>query len=113
MRARAKAGERPPEVVLVASNHPDHRELSEFFGVPFHHLPVDDDPAAQEAALSDLLVAERVDLVVLARYMRILSAAFVAARPNRILNLHHSFLPAFVVSQPHPPAHGRGGQAVL
>ena len=106
--ARAKAGELPAEVVLVASNHPDHRELSEFFGVPFHHLPVGDDPAAQEAALSDLLVAEQVDLVVLARYMRILSPEFVAARPNRIINIHHSFLPAFAGASPYRQAFGRG-----
>ena len=110
--ARAKAGELPAEVVLVASNHPDHRDLSEFFGVPFHHLPVDDDPAAQEAALSDLLVAERVDLVVLARYMRILSPEFVAARPNRIINIHHSFLPAFVGAQPYRQAHERGVKVI-
>ena len=100
------------DVVMVASNHPDHRELSEFFGVPFHYLPVGDDPAAQEAALSDLLVAERVDLVVLARYMRILSPEFVAARPNRIINIHHSFLPAFVGAQPYRQAHERGVKVI-
>jgi formyltetrahydrofolate deformylase len=110
--ARAKAGELPADVVMVASNHPDHRDLSEFFGVPFHHLPVDDDPAAQEAALSDLLVAERVDLVVLARYMRILSPDFVAARPNRIINIHHAFLPAFVGAQPYRQAHERGVKVI-
>ena len=110
--ARAKAGELPADVVLVASNHPDHRELSEFFGVPFHHLPVGDDPADQEAALAALLDAEQVDLVVLARYMRILSPGFVATRPNRIINIHHSFLPAFVGAQPYRQAHERGVKVI-
>ena len=96
----------------MASNHPDHRELSEFFGVPFHHLPVGDDPAAQEAALAALLDEEQVDLVVLARYMRILSPEFVATRPNRIINIHHSFLPAFVGAQPYRQAHERGVKVI-
>ncbi len=109
---RWAAGELPAEVALVASNHPDHAELARFHGVPHHHLPVGDDPGAQEAALLDLLVAERVERVVLARYMRILSPAVVDAFPNRIINIHHSFLPAFVGAQPYRQAHQRGVKVI-
>ncbi len=106
--ARSRAGELPAEVALVASNHPDHAELAAFSGVPFHHLPVGDDPAAQERALLDLLLAERIERVVLARYMRILSPAVVEAFPSRIINIHHSFLPAFIGANPYRQAHERG-----
>ena len=106
--ARWRSGELPADVALVASNHPDHAELAAFSGVPFHHLPVGDDPAAQERALVDLLTSERIERVVLARYMRILSPAFVEAFPSRIINIHHSFLPAFVGAQPYRQAHERG-----
>ncbi|MFZ4519426.1 MAG: formyltetrahydrofolate deformylase [Microthrixaceae bacterium] len=109
---RWSAGELPAEVVLVASNHPDHAELARFHGIPHHHLPVGDDPGAQEAALLDLLVAERVERVVLARYMRILSPAVVDTFPNRIINIHHSFLPAFVGAQPYRQAHQRGVKVI-
>jgi formyltetrahydrofolate deformylase len=110
--ARAAAGELPAEIALVASNHPDHRPLAEFHGVPYHHLPVGDDPAAQERALLDLLRAERIERVVLARYMRILSPAFVDAFPNRIINIHHSFLPAFVGANPYRQAYERGVKVI-
>ncbi len=110
--SRAHAGELAAELVLVASNHPDHSELCGFFGVPFHHLPVGEDPPAQEAALSLLLDSEGIELVVLARYMRILSAQFVERRPNRIINIHHSFLPAFVGANPYRQAHERGVKVI-
>jgi formyltetrahydrofolate deformylase len=75
---RWHAGELPGRLVLVASNHPDHQQVTESFGVPFHHLPVDaNDPTAQEAALEDLLVRSGARLIVLARYMRILSAPLI------------------------------------
>jgi formyltetrahydrofolate deformylase len=106
--SRWHAGELAAELVLVASNHPDHRELCGFFGVPFHELPVGDDPAAQDLAMRQLLAAEQIDLVVLARYMRVLSPEFVEAWPNRIINIHHSFLPAFVGANPYRQAHERG-----
>jgi formyltetrahydrofolate deformylase len=110
--SRSHAGELAAELVLVASNHPDHGELCGFFGVPFHHLPVGDDPAGQERALDALLRAQDVELVVLARYMRILSEGFVQQRPNRIINIHHSFLPAFVGAQPYRQAHERGVKVI-
>ncbi len=106
--SRWHAGELAAELVLVASNHPDHRELCGFFGVPFHELPVGDDPGAQDRAMRELLVAEHIDLVVLARYMRVLSPEFVEQWSNRIINIHHSFLPAFVGANPYRQAHERG-----
>lgn len=112
---RWRAGELPAEVALVASNHPDHRALAEFSGVPFHHLPVGDGPdgaAGQEAAMIELLGRERVERVVLARYMRILSPTFVERFPSRIINIHHSFLPAFVGAQPYRQAHERGVKVI-
>ncbi len=105
---RWHAGELAAELALVASNHPDHRELCEFFGIEFHHLAVGDDPADQDGAMCALLVEKQIDLVVLARYMRILSPGFVRAWPNGIINIHHSFLPAFVGAQPYRQAHERG-----
>lgn len=112
--ARWSAGELPAaEVRLVVSNHPDHRETAAFHGVPYHHLPVT--PATkptQEATLRRLLDDEGIDLVVLARYMQILSDDFVAHRPNRIVNIHHSFLPAFVGARPYHQAHARGVKVI-
>lgn len=110
--SRWRSGELDAELTLVASNHPEHRELCEFFGVAFHHLPVGDDPAAQEAALFSLLRSEDIELVVLARYMRILSDGFVRNWPDRIINIHHSFLPAFVGAQPYRQAHERGVKVI-
>jgi formyltetrahydrofolate deformylase len=107
--ARWHSGELPGRLALVVSNHPDHAAITASFGVPFHHLPVDPvDPAAQELAVERLLLEAGVELVVLARYMRILSAGLVARWPERILNIHHSFLPAFVGARPYHQAHRRG-----
>ena len=106
--SRWHSGELHADIALVASNHPDHAELSEFFGVPYHHVPVGDDPAAQDRAMRELLAGEGIELVVLARYMRILSPSFVQAWPHRIINIHHSFLPAFIGAQPYRQAHERG-----
>ncbi len=97
------------DVRLVASNHDLLRGVVEGFGVPFHHLPIGDDgKAAQEARLQALLEEERVELVVLARYMQILSPGLVARWPRRIINIHHSFLPAFVGANPYRRAYERG-----
>lgn len=110
--SRWRAGELPADLALVASNHPDHAELAAYFGVPYRHLPVGDDPAAQESALLAVLREQRIDLVVLARYMRILSPVVVDAFPNRIINIHHSFLPAFVGARPYRQAHERGVKVI-
>jgi formyltetrahydrofolate deformylase len=100
---RHGVGELACEVAAVVSNHADLQPVAQHFGVPFHHLP-----KAREAEQLELLDRERVDLVVLARYMQILSPAFVARWPSRIINIHHSFLPAFVGAKPHQQAYERG-----
>jgi formyltetrahydrofolate deformylase len=107
--ARWYSGELPGRLALVISNHPDHRAVTETFGAPYHHLPVDaGNPAAQEAAIEQLLASSGVELVVLARYMRILSAGFVGRWTNKVINIHHSFLPAFIGARPYHRAYERG-----
>ncbi len=103
------SGELSCDLRVVISNHPDHAGLCRAVGVPFVHLPVTPETKpAQEAVLVDRLREFGVELIVLARYMQILSAAFIAAYPNRIINIHHSFLPAFVGANPYRQAHDRG-----
>ena len=110
---RWRNGELDADVRLVASNHERLRPVAESFGLPFHHLPVaPGDETRQEARLRELLEREGTELVVLARYMRILSPAFVRAWPRRIINIHHSFLPAFVGANPYRRAHERGVKLV-
>ena len=106
---RNAAGELPGTIALVISNHADLEAIAQRFGVPFHIFPIG--PAnkrEQEQKQLELLVRERIDLIVLARYMQILSPAFTAAYPNRIINIHHSFLPAFIGAQPYHQAYRRG-----
>jgi formyltetrahydrofolate deformylase len=106
---RWRCGELAAEIVAVLSNHPDHAELAEFSRVPFHYLPVTPQTrAAQEQALLAALREYDVELVVLARYMQILSAAVLDAYPARIINIHHSFLPAFMGARPYHQAQQRG-----
>lgn len=105
---RAARRELPCEVTQVISNHPDLREACESFGVPFHHVPVTPEAKPQAEAKILELLGEGTDLVVLARYMQILSDAFVGHFPNRIINIHHSFLPAFVGANPYQQACERG-----
>ena len=105
---RRRRGELDAELVLVASNHEDLRPDAEAFGLPFHHVPVTPDtkPAA-EARLLELL-AGRCDLVVLARYMQILSRDFLDRVGVPVINIHHSFLPAFAGAAPYEQARERG-----
>jgi formyltetrahydrofolate deformylase len=106
---RWHTGELAVDVPLIVSNHADHAAAAAWFGVEFHHLPVTaETKAAQEAEIERLLTEHRVDLVVLARYMQILSPAFTERWPDRIINIHHSFLPAFVGAKPYHQAHDRG-----
>ncbi len=106
---RHRVGELPCEMAAVISNHADLAEVARHFAVPFHHLPITPETrAAQEAAALALLERERVDLVVLARYMQILSPGFVARYPAGIINIHHSFLPAFAGASPHRQAYEKG-----
>ncbi len=106
---RHRAGELPCEIVFIVSNHADAAPIAAHFGVPFHHLPVTADTrAAQEAAAIALIEGGAIDLIVLARYMQILSAELVAKYPSRIINIHHSFLPAFVGANPYKQAFEKG-----
>ncbi len=106
---RAHSGQLPVEIAAVASNHEDFAALAGSYGVPFHHLPVDAATRdAQERNLLDLVAAERVDLVVLARYMQILSPSLCDALAGRAINIHHSFLPSFKGARPYHQAHARG-----
>ncbi|MEQ8719226.1 MAG: formyltetrahydrofolate deformylase [Acidimicrobiales bacterium] len=102
-------GEMPGELAMVVSNHDDHRDATERMGVPFHHLPVAKETKLEaEVEMLRLLEGAGVDVVVMARYMQILSEGFVARFPNRIINIHHSFLPAFPGGRPYHQAHARG-----
>ena len=103
-----RLGDLAGDVVVVASNHRELEPVAAHFQVPFLHIPVGEDKAAAEAAQSELLARERIDLTVLARYMQVLSPEFVRARPGRIINIHHSFLPAFVGAKPYHQAKERG-----
>ncbi len=98
---------------LVVSNHDVMRPVAGHFGVRFEHVPVDPaNKAAAEAVHERLLGELGIDLVVLARYMQILSPEFVARRPGRIINIHHSFLPAFVGAKPYHQAKARGVKVI-
>ncbi len=106
---RHRAGELSCDLALIVSNHPDLGYVAEQFGVPFRLFAIDkENKLEQERAQWALLDEERVDLVVLARYMQILSPAFTARYPSRIINIHHSFLPAFVGGKPYHRAYERG-----
>jgi formyltetrahydrofolate deformylase len=106
---RHQTGELNCTIPLIIGNHPDGAALAEFHGIEFHHIPVnaEDRRAAQEAQLG-LLAANGIDLVVLARYMQILPQDFVQHYPGRIINVHHSFLPAFIGARPYHAAFRRG-----
>jgi formyltetrahydrofolate deformylase len=101
------------ELPLIISNHPDLEPVARQYGIPFHVLAVDPaKPLAHEAAALELLSSHRIDTVVLARYMRILSPRMVAAYPDTIINIHHSFLPAFAGGKPYHQAHERGVKTI-
>jgi formyltetrahydrofolate deformylase len=106
---RHRVGELPCAVCAVVSNHPDLEDVAKQYGVPFHFVPIAaNDKARGEATQLELLASYQTDLVVFARYMQIASAAFTATYPARIINIHHSFLPAFVGQKPYHQAHARG-----
>jgi len=106
---RNREGETHADIRLIISNHEKLRPIAELFGVAFHHTPVTRAKKADaERRQLDLLQEHGIDLVVLARYMQILTPAFVAAYPSRIINIHHSFLPAFVGAKPYHQAYERG-----
>ena len=106
---RNSIGELHLDVVAVVSNHTDLRRIAENFGVPFRHIPVTPDTKADaEAALLDLVRDEGVELVVLARYMQILSDGLCEELRGRAINIHHSMLPSFKGARPYHQAHARG-----
>jgi formyltetrahydrofolate deformylase len=106
---RHQTGELLGEIALIVSNHPDARPLAEFYRVPFHHVPVDGTrKLSAEAEQIRLLDDHAIQLIVLARYMQVLSPAFVARYPLRVINVHHSFLPAFSGARPYHAAFERG-----
>jgi len=107
--ARWRMGEFRAEIPLIISNHPDLRAVAEGFGVAYHSFSITPETkAAQETRIIEKLEEERIDLIVLARYMQILGEGFVGRCPNRIINIHHSFLPAFAGARPYHQAHERG-----
>jgi len=106
---RNRIGSIAMEVALIVSNHRDFEDVAQASNIAFVHLPVTKETkAGQEAVLAGLIAQHRIDLVVLARYMQVLSDEFSAARPGRIINIHHSFLPSFKGANPYTQAYERG-----
>ena len=107
---RYRSGDLPPcEISMIISNHADAADCAEHFQIPFRHLPVTPETKPmQEQQIIGLLRAASIDLIVLARYMQILSPSFVDRYPCRIINVHHSFLPAFIGANPYRQAYERG-----
>ncbi len=107
--ARWRMQEFRADMRLVISNHDDNAGVAERFRVPYHHFDITAETKhAAEAEMRGLLDSERVEFIVLARYMQVLSPQFVKRYPNRIVNIHHSFLPAFAGARPYHQAHERG-----
>ena len=106
---RHRAGELHCEIGLVVSNHPDLEPIARQFGLPYYVFPITEETQAeQEMRELELLEAQKIDLIVLARYMRVIGASFVARYKHRVINIHHSFLPAFVGAKPYHQAYERG-----
>ena len=106
---RHQVGELPCHIALVISNHQEARDLAQFYSVPFHYIPVTPaDKTAAEKKQAALLQENEIELIVLARYMQVLSPEFVARYPQKIINVHHSFLPAFAGARPYHAAFERG-----
>jgi len=110
---RYKSGLLPVEIPAIVSNHMDFYQLAASYNIPFHHLPLaagapESAKLAQEARIIDLLDTHQIDLVVLARYMQILSPELCARLKGKAINIHHSFLPSFKGAKPYAQAHQRG-----
>lgn len=107
--SRYSAGEMNVEVPLIVSNHPDMEHVAKMFGIPYYVYPINkENREAQQIAIMRLLEENRVDFIVLARYMQIIEDRMIEEYPNRIINIHHSFLPAFVGAKPYQAAFDRG-----
>lgn len=96
------------DIALVVSNHTDMKEYVESFGIPYHHIPVTADTKAEAERRQLEVVGEDIDVIILARYMQIISPSFIEHYRNRIINIHHSFLPAFIGGNPYAQAYRRG-----
>ena len=110
---RHQSGELPCAIPIIISNHADLAHVASQFGIPFRHLPMEGGDkeaakAAQEAAMEALLAEQGIDLIVMARYMQVLSRPFCERNAARTINIHHSFLPAFEGAKPYHRAHERG-----
>ena len=106
---RHRSGELRCEIPLIVSNHPDNQPIADFYRIPYVTVPVpQDDKIGAEAKILVLLKQQQPDFIVLARYMQILSNDFIAHFPQRIINIHHSFLPAFIGAKPYHQAFARG-----
>ena len=113
MLARYTAGEWDVDIPLIISNHPDLKPIADRFGIPFYVFPVTkENKAEQERKELELLAEYDVSCIVLARYMQVVSEKMIEAYPNRIINIHHSFLPAFVGAKPYHAAFARGVKIV-
>ena len=109
MLARYTAGEWNVEIPLIISNHPDLQHVAERFGIPFYLFPITKETKEeQERKEMELLAKHKVTFIVLARYMQVISEQMINAYPNKIINIHHSFLPAFVGAKPYHAAFQRG-----
>ena len=109
MLARYTAGEWNVDIPLIVSNHPDLQHVAERFGIPFYLFPITkENKAEQEQKEMELLAKHGITFIVLARYMQVISEQMINAYPNRIINIHHSFLPAFVGAKPYHAAFERG-----
>ena len=109
MLARYTAGEWNVDIPLIVSNHPDLQHVADRFGIPFHLFPITkENKLSQEQQEMELLEQHGIDFIVLARYMQVVSEQMISAYPNRIINIHHSFLPAFVGAKPYHAAFERG-----
>lgn len=106
---RWHTGELSCEIRLIISNHPEAKRHADFYGLPFHVIEIGKENKNEaERQQRELLAEHRIDLIVLGRYMQILSPEFIAGYPQRIINIHHSFLPAFLGAKPHHQAFERG-----
>lgn len=109
MLARYTAGEWNVEIPLIISNHPDLQHVAERFGIPFHLFPITKETKEeQERKEMELLAQNNITFIVLARYMQVISEQMISAYPDKIINIHHSFLPAFVGARPYHAAFERG-----
>jgi formyltetrahydrofolate deformylase len=103
-----RSGELNADFAMVISNHADMKSTVESFGIPFYHVPASADVRVQAEQQHKQILGTDIDLIILARYMQIVSPQFISQYTNRIINIHHSFLPAFVGGKPYAQAHNRG-----